>query len=82
MALSTSTFELESSLDPPTPSIINSFSLVVVIPPILIAPSLPSINSLSSSSKKSPSFELCYRSINIATNPPHLNGHAMFHNTQ
>jgi hypothetical protein len=82
MAFSTSTFEIESSLDPPTPSIINSFSLVVVIAPILITPSLPSINSLSPSSKESSSFEICYMSINITTNPPHLDGHTMFHNTQ
>jgi hypothetical protein len=59
MALSIGTFELEFSLNPPTSSVVNSFSFVMVIPPMSIIPSSPSINSLSPSLKKFPSSEIC-----------------------
>jgi hypothetical protein len=71
MALSIGTFELESSLDPPTLSILNSFSFVMVIPPMSIIPSSPSINSLSPSLKEFPSSEISCQFANTVANPPH-----------
>jgi len=57
-------------LDPPTPSIVNSFSFVMRMSPTSIIPSSLSINSSSPSSTKSPSFGICYGYTNMGANPP------------